>query len=94
MHNKWAIICTTRYNKPPLDKTLNRGAATIYQNAGTLLHRSFKRTATENEYTKYKGLIYASKDRSNIDQGSIQPSEKNPQRVFRNTPCTISESKP
>ena len=52
MHNKWAIRCTTRYNKPPMEKTLKRGVATIYQRAGRLLQRSFKSTPTVNEYKK------------------------------------------
>ena len=42
MHKKWAIKFTTRYNKPPMDKTLKRGAATIYQNAGRLLQHNHK----------------------------------------------------
>ena len=94
MHKRWAIRCTIRYNKPPMDKTLERGAATIYKNVETLLQRSSKGTATKNEYTKDHGLICASNYRSNIDMSTIQPPMKNPQRVFSNTPYTRWESKP
>ena len=52
MHNKWAIKCTIRWNKPPMDITLKRGAATIYQNVGRLLQRCLKGTAIGNEDTK------------------------------------------
>ena len=94
MHNKWAIRCTTRYNKPPMEKSLNRCDATIYQNTKTLLQCSFKGISIENEYTKYHGLIYATKYRSNTYLGTIQPPIKNPSRVFSKTPCTRFESKP
>ena len=61
-----------------MDKTLKRGVATIYQNVGRLLQHCLKSTATKNEYTKYHGLIYASKYRSNTNLGTIHPPMKNP----------------
>ena len=49
MHNKWAIRCKTRYYKPLMEKTLKRGASTIYQNAGRLLQCCLKGSDTKNE---------------------------------------------
>ena len=52
MHNKWAIRCTTKYNKPPMEKTLKTSVDTIYQRDGRLLQHYLKGTSTTNEYTK------------------------------------------
>ena len=36
MQNKWAILSTIRQNKPPMEKTLKGGVATIYKDWKTV----------------------------------------------------------
>ena len=69
-----------------MNQTLKIGAATICQNAGRLLHRCLKSTATKNDYKKYHGLIYASKYTTSTDLGTIQHPLKNHTTVLKNTP--------
>ena len=94
MHNKWAIICTIRNNRPPMDKIPQNEVFQPYIKARRPLQNYFKSFATEDDYTSDLGLICASKDRSNTDLSTIQPPMKNPLRVFSKTPCTRWRSKP
>ena len=56
MDNKWAIRCTTRKYKPPMDKIPQKEVLQLYIKAGRPLQRCFIRSTTANDYTSDLGM--------------------------------------